>query len=283
MKRKKIRISRISALHYGKLVFRSILFLAAVGLYIHERIRPVFTFAVEEARYYWILMFIWAVYVLEMVLRFFPSRLESMGCQKQFRKKYIPVPNAPPPDLGRMDRGVVYVLLSWIALNAVFGALYITGVIDWAILLLISLLYGVCDMICILFFCPFQTWMMKNKCCGSCRIYNWDYAMMFTPLLFVPAVYTWTLLGLAVVLVAKWEIQYALHPERFDEVTNAALRCENCPEKLCAHKKQLQKFLKKHAKLVRIPLPPVVTATVNRISEKVEKLGEKLPSEKRRQ
>jgi len=281
MKAKKIRISRISVLHYFKLVFRSVLFLGAVGLYIHERVAPVFTFAVEEARYYWPLMVIWAVYAMEMVLRFFPSDLESMGCQKQFRRNYIPVPNAPPPDRGRLDRGVVLVLLSWIGLNAIFGALYLTGVIDWAILLLISLLYGICDMVCILFFCPFQTWMMKNKCCGSCRIYNWDYAMMFTPLLFVPALYTWSLLALAVLLVVKWEVQYARHPERFDEVTNAALRCENCPEKLCHHKKQLQRFLKKHARLVRIPLPPVVATTVNRISESVSRLGEKKPTEKR--
>ena len=282
MKAKKIRISRISALHYYKLVFRSVLFLGAMGLYIHERVRPVFTFAVEEARYYWLLMVIWVVYALEMVLRLFPSRLESMGCQKQFRRNYMPVPNAPSPDRGRMDRGVVLVLLSWIALNAVFGALYLAGVIDWAILLLISLLYGICDMVCILFFCPFQTWMMKNKCCGSCRIYNWDYAMMFTPLLFVPAGYTWSLLALAVLLVVKWEIQYARHPERFDEVTNAALRCENCPEKLCHHKKQLQWFLKKYAKLVRVPLPPVVTTTVNKITESVGKIADKLPEGKHR-
>ena len=282
MKAKKIRISRISALHYGKLVFRSVLFLAAVALYIRERIRPEFTFAVEEARYYWILMVIWAVYALEMVLRFFPSPLESMGCQKQFRRNFMPVENPPPPDRGRMDRGVVLVLLSWIGLNAAFGALYMAGVIDWGILLLVSLAYGVCDMICILFFCPFQTWMMKNKCCGSCRIYNWDYAMMFTPLLFVPAAYTWSLLGLAVLLVVKWEIQYALHPERFDEVTNAALRCENCPEKLCAHKKQLQRFLKTHARLVRFPLPPVVATTVNKISEGVTRITEKSPPGKHR-
>ena len=65
-------------------------------------------------------------------------------------------------------------------------------------------------------------------------------------------------------------------------MTNAALRCENCPEKLCHHKKQLQWFLKKYAKLVRVPLPPVVTTTVNKITESVGKIADKLPEGKHR-
>ena len=31
----------------------------------------------------------WVVFAVEMVLRFFPSRLESSGCQKQFRRNYV--------------------------------------------------------------------------------------------------------------------------------------------------------------------------------------------------
>ena len=66
--------------------------------------------------------------------------------------------------------------------------------------MLISLFYAVCDRICVLFFCPFQVWIMKNRCCVHCRIYRWDYVMMFTPLLFVPGPYSWSLLGLALIL-----------------------------------------------------------------------------------
>ena len=95
-------------------------------------------------------------------------------------------------------------------------------------------------MICILFFCPFQTWFMKNRCCAVCRIYNWDFAMMFTPYLFIPNGYTWSLLGMSLLLLIRWEITVHRHPERFAENTNAALSCKNCEEKLCHHKKQLQ-------------------------------------------
>lgn len=101
-------------------------------------------------------------------------------------------------------------------------------------------------MICILFFCPFQTWLMKNKCCTSCRIYNWDFVMMFTPLLFIRSYATWSLFAMAFILFLRWEITLSLHPERFAENTNASLSCGCCEEKLCHHKGQLQSFLKKN-------------------------------------
>ena len=122
---------------------------------------------------------------------------------------------------------------------------------DADILVLISLAYGVCDMVCILFFCPFQTFILKNRCCTDCRIYNWDYAMMFTPFLFLPHLYTWSLLGMSLILLARWEITYHLHPERFSIWTNAGMSCRTCKEKLCHHKKQLQGFWKKNKELIR--------------------------------
>ena len=114
------------------------------------------------------------------------------------------------------------------------------GILDDGIMILLCSVYSVCDIVCILFFCPFQTWFMKNKCCSSCRIYNWDYAMMFTPLFFIRKSYTWSLLALSVALLARWEITFYKFPERFSEVTNGYLGCANCSEKLCSHKNQLK-------------------------------------------
>ena len=102
-------------------------------------------------------------------------------------------------------------------------------------------------MICILFFCPFQSWFLRNKCCSTCRIYNWDYAMMFTPLFFVRRLYTWSLLFLSVALLARWEITFYKYPERFSEATNGYLSCSRCTEKLCAHKNQLRSLWKEIA------------------------------------
>jgi len=232
-------LSAISIMHYWKLVFRSVLFLITLLLYIFTKpttIADLSTFRLDLA-------IIWVIFVVEMILRFFPSKLESMGCQKQFSRNYRPAEGRKNNELPEQAKhSVLIVTISWIILNAIIGILYFNGVINQFILLIISLAYSVCDMICILFFCPFQTWMMKNKCCGTCRIYNWDYAMMFTPLVFVPTFYTWSLLGIAILLLITWEIFYKLHPERFFESTNAALHCANCPEKLCHHKKQLHRF-----------------------------------------
>lgn len=238
----KLKLSRISALHYFKLVYRSALLLGALALYIIARLgNEEFAHSVLH-NFRWVFGIIWLIYAVEMVLRLFPSSYESMGCQKQFTRNYKPTGN----ELKKPSEKPIWaVFFAWIALNGAIYVLYFTHIIDRYVLLLVALAYGVCDMICILFFCPFQTWFMKNKCCGSCRIYNWDYAMMFTPLLLIPSAYTWSLLGLALLLLVIWEGIYYRHPERFYEQTNESLKCANCPEKLCHHKKQLRSFLKK--------------------------------------
>lgn len=242
-----VRISAISVLHFWKFIFRLVLFLLMLTVYIIGVVRGsgyLFGGAEDEP----VLMgTIWVLFVVEMIFRFFPSRLESMGCQKQFARNYRPVSGNPEPKLMPASRTVL-VTGSWMVLNGVLGGLYLLGVYDAGILVLISLFYAVCDMICILWFCPFHTWMMKNKCCTTCRIYNWDYAMMFTPLIFIPGWFTYSLVVLSLLLLIKWEIIYHKHPERFAENANESLRCANCTEKLCQHKKQLRHYLKEWRK-----------------------------------
>ncbi len=239
-------LSQISTLHYIKLVFRSALFLVATVAYIVNRRNATGgMFGGAENRPA-ILMVLWLIFAVEMILRFFPSKLESMGCEKQFLRNFSPAicSGAQTDEKHKHAKSTLSVAAVWIFLNAAIGALYLTKHIDQGILLLISLAFSVCDMVCILFFCPFQTWIMKNKCCGSCRIYNWDYAMMLTPLIFLKSIYTWSLLALSFGLLVKWEITYCRHPERFSETINDSLSCSNCQEKLCRHKKSLQRFLK---------------------------------------
>ena len=169
-----MQISKTSYMHYLKLVVRSILFASALVLYIVGRIRAAGDLFGGYEKLPWLLIVIWGIYAVEIFLRFFPSEIESPGCQKQFRRNYLPT-GETHPRLQSWKR-TFSVALVWFALNAVIGILYYTGLIDVGILVLISLAYGVCDMICILFFCPFQTWFMKNRCCTDCRIYNWDFA-----------------------------------------------------------------------------------------------------------
>lgn len=232
------KISIVSMLHYVRLIYRSVLFILLLISYIRFRMYSGQTLTEKVESTPVILYVTLAVFVVEMIMRFFPSRYESPGCQKQFARNYIKSGNTEIsiPD----NNSVILIALIWIVFNAIFGALHMNGILDDGIMFLLCSVYSVCDIVCILFFCPFQTWFMKNKCCSVCRIYNWDYAMMFTPLFFVRRDYAWALLALSVALLIRWEITFYLHPERFSEKTNDYLQCRNCTEKLCVHKKQLK-------------------------------------------
>jgi len=235
----KHKISVISSLHYVQLVFRSALLLAAAVVYL--TVRDADRMFESYKPFY---LFLWLSYAVGMLLRFFPSPVESMGCQKQFARNFKPADPGAKIIAHPRRFGVLYVALAWLALNGLIGAAHLMGWIDKGAMLLISLFYGVCDMICILFFCPFQTWFMRNKCCTTCRIYNWDYAMMFTPLVFTGGWWSWSLVIMALMLLIRWEVTAHRHPERFSEACNGSLACKNCQEKLCSHKKQLQGFLR---------------------------------------
>ena len=234
----KKRISLISGMHYLKLITRSLLFLTVLVFYILDKTSVLTGFVPLPIA-------VWVFFVVEMIFRFFPSRVESMGCQKQFKRNYEPTDGAQAPE-NQSWKITALVAAVWLLLNGAIGLLYFLKLLDAGMLILIALAFSVCDIICILFFCPFQTWFMKNRCCATCRIYNWDFAMMFTPLVFIPSLYTYSLLGCALILLLRWEITYKIYPERFSTKTNKCLDCSRCKEKLCSHKTQLRSFIKKY-------------------------------------
>ncbi len=270
-KRKFGRVSLISQLNIFRLVYRLTLFLVAGGLYAWYKITNIQIFNNIWVGF-WILLVIVVLLAVEMIERFFPVKTSSMGSQKQFKRNYLPSGQDKP--ILQSWKATMTVVISWVALNLVFGVLYFFKIFDSGAMMLIALFYAVSDMICILFFCPFQTWMMHNRCCGTCRIYNWDFIMMATPLvsllvipghfnvfnnmqwewaqwyiIFNPFIYI--LVGLSLALFIRWEVTYRRHPERFSDKTNMNIRCVNCKEKLCAHKKQLQVLLRESGKLIR--------------------------------
>lgn len=68
------KISPTSAMHFFKLCFRSTLFFAALILYIINRVRRTGEhFGGYEDKPLF-LLFLWAVFVVEMILRFFPQK-----------------------------------------------------------------------------------------------------------------------------------------------------------------------------------------------------------------
>lgn len=255
--------SRISKIHYAKLALRSSFLAYAIILYI---VNPRWYEEGSTASISGLVFLIltWITFVPEMIRRFLPNKHESPGCQKQFKRNYKPRPVTSLTDeimriLGRTQeeikkkdfRDVVIIATFWIALNALIAVLYFTQIISAGILVIVSMFYAVSDIICILFWCPFQTIVMKNTCCAQCRIYNWDYAMMFTPLLFLGGFWGLSLFLLSAGLLVKWEMDYYRYPNRFAEETNSYLSCEGCNERLCSHKASVQRLLANKTKALK--------------------------------
>lgn len=130
----------------------------------------------------------------------------------------------------------VPLVLLWLAGNLVFGILYWRRTIGVAELVLLCAFYYLSDLICVLFFCPFQTFLMGNRCCVNCRIFAWGSWMMATPMAFVPHWFSWSLVGLGLVVLVVWEVRFRRYPERFWFGSNKLLQCAHCQEQLCRYK-----------------------------------------------
>ena len=187
---------------------------------------------------------VWLLLMLSMAVRLFPSKSESLGCQKEFARRFRPTGLLPSSqEIHHANRGAAVVLAVWIASNAVVFGLHFQGWLSQRAMVCLAGFYGVCDIVCILFFCPFQAWMMHNRCCTTCRIYNCDYLMLCTPLLPLTGPLTRLACLLATVLFVRWELTYHFRRERFFESSNQALQCSQCQEHLCRYKRQLTRMM----------------------------------------
>ena len=185
-----------------------------------------------------LLHLLWIVWMIDMLGQLLPiSKHVALGSQKLFRQRFRPIMERINRDSLRQyivttTKAAFRVLLLWTALILLIGFLHRAGILSRTGVFMISVVFYVCDLICVLIWCPFRL-IMRNRCCTTCRIFNWDHLMMFTPLLFIGSFYTWSLLAVAVAVWALWEACVLLFPERFWEGSNAALQCSQCVDKLC--------------------------------------------------
>ena len=181
---------------------------------------------------------LWLVWVADMILQIVPIKNKlALGSQKLFANRFRPIRQkinyrALKQYAVTTTKSAYKVMLIWVLLIAVIGVLYYTRVINKTWLFMISVCFYVCDLICVLIWCPFRL-IMKNKCCTTCRIFNWDHLMMFSPLIFAGGFFAVSLVALAVLAWLIWELCVMLYPERFWEMTNLSLQCCECTDKLC--------------------------------------------------
>jgi len=231
-------MSQIRKIYFGRLIGRILILILCFGFYF---LKPEIFAPIEGLRFFdafSILHLLWLIWMADMLAQLFPiKRRLSIGSLKMFRQHFRPIREkigrkALKTHIANAGLGAFKVLIVWTALIAVIGALHASGILSSTHLFLITVVFYVCDLICVLIWCPFRL-MMKNRCCTTCRIFNWDHLMMFSPLIFTPSFFCTSLLLTSAAVFIVWELCILLYPERFFEQTNAALQCANCTDKLC--------------------------------------------------
>ena len=231
--------SRFRTLYIRRLIFRSLIFISMILLYTFRKndfdVATGFNFITKFSP----LHILWGIWMIDMILQLCKvPKYWPLGSQKFWGNRYLPDLTGLDKHLFKryikqMNSDSISVAITWILLTAIIDILYFTHTISYQVVILCTTAFYVCDLICVIIWCPFRTFFMHNKCCTTCRIFNWDHAMMFLPLVAIPGIWTYTLLALSIVIIIVWEVACTLHPERFHEITNCALRCSNCKDRLC--------------------------------------------------
>lgn len=238
MQKVNLKTSKTRKIYFARLFGRCIVLILTVLMVIYNRqefdIIKGWKFFSEFSP----LHLLWGVWIWDMVLQLIPVKAHiSIGSQKQFSVLFKPIKEKInyknlKKYITETTSAAYKVMIIWVLLNFVIGMLYVNHIIDVATVFLICVLFYVCDLICVLIWCPFRL-IMKNKCCTTCRIFNWDHLMMFSPFITVSGFYTWTLVAFAFIIWLVWECCVFTYPERFWENSNMALRCSECTDKLC--------------------------------------------------
>lgn len=231
-------MSKTRKIYFARLVGRCIIFILCIWAWL---VKPDIYFVLNGMNFFKTLSplhLLWAIWVVDMFLQIVPIKNKvPVGSQKLFANHFRPIRDKINHEALRSyivatTKAAYKVFILWCLLIAGIGALYYFGVIDQIGLFMISVLFYVCDLICVLIWCPFRL-IMKNRCCTTCRIFNWDHLMMFSPLIFTNGFFTSSLLIMSVIAWLVWELCVMMYPERFWDHSNAALQCSECTDKLC--------------------------------------------------
>ena len=220
-------------------MFRGLLLGAALCLYFVDADRLDFTAVFKQGFGGVFLWIIWISLVLDMLYRLIPNRRITIGARKHYSCSYSAASesNDTSESLKGLHKGALSSAIFWLAVSGtILFVLFSFNMLTPAAVLIVMLVYGLCDLIFILFFCPFQKLFMGNRCCTVCRIYNWDYFMMCAPLILFPGIYSLSLVLLSAAVLLRWEIALGKNPRFFIRETNGNLSCEACKDRLCKMK-----------------------------------------------
>lgn len=238
MEKQKESMSKTRKIYFLRLVGRCVVFLIALAMYALNREEFEIAEGTNFIKSFSLLHILWGIWVWDMLLQLIPVKAHiSIGSRKVFSSLFKPIKERVNYERLRQyikctTVAAYKVMVIWLIVTVGVSALYLSGVIDTGIMVLISVFFYVCDLICVLIWCPFRL-IMKNKCCTTCRIFNWDHLMMFLPIISMNSVFSWSLVIFSFLIWGIWEICVLVYPERFWESSNMALQCTECTDKLC--------------------------------------------------
>lgn len=228
---------KVIDIHTKKLILRSLLLIGSILLYM---INGSFFLSIVNFNIIFHLgiklyHLIWFLLMLEMLFVLIPSLNRYVSCGKCFEHHHLPAEKYDQHQVINHIRiynkraRLTFVL--WMSFIIVIALLYTFKLLTtMQIILFVVFLYFL-DHVFITVWCPIKAFLIKNKCCTSCRIYNWGHAMMFSPLIVIPSFWTYTLILLAVIILLYWEYSVYKYPERFLEIANKNLQCSYCEMK----------------------------------------------------
>jgi len=238
MENNNARMSKTREMYFFRLSGRIVVFIVGILIYIFDKdafdVADGWEFFCEFSP----LHILWLLWICDMILQLIPVKSHiSIGSQKVFESLFKPIKEKVNyKNLKQYIKDTTLtaykVMIIWIALTVMISMLYTSRVIDTGMMILTATFFYVCDLICVLVWCPFRL-IMHNKCCTTCRIFNWDHLMMFLPIIALNSFYSWSLVIFAFVIWLVWELCVIVYPERFWENSNMALRCSECTDKLC--------------------------------------------------
>lgn len=221
-----------------KLILRIIIFIISIILLFTNTEQFDILYGFNFFKKFSIFHILWVIWIIDMFVQIIPIKNKlPLGSQKLFANRFKPIRDKINKEklkkyIKSTTKAAYKVFILWVLFISTIGLLYLFDIINRNHVLIISIFFYVADLICVLIWCPFRL-IMKNKCCTTCRIYNWDHLMMFSPLIFINSFYTISLFIISFIAFLIWEFCVMIFPERFSEMTNTSLKCSECTDKLC--------------------------------------------------
>ncbi|XMB86467.1 hypothetical protein RJG79_01330 [Mycoplasmatota bacterium WC44] len=179
----------------------------------------------------WVYNILWLMFVIDILSVLIPGLTKHSSNGKHF-KKFFKEANYSKEQLfdyiKNMRSRVLLTFILYIFFLLGIGFFYYFKIINRDHIILLVIALNFIDYFCINTWCIFHKVFIRNRCCNTCRIYNWDHFFKFSPFIFIPEFRTLSLFILGIISLLQWEINYALHPERFTDISNENLKCTHC-------------------------------------------------------